>query len=628
MVRLAPWLLITAGLLLYANSLSNPFVFDDEGSIVNNRDIRRLWPPTWAYSSTEEHAPTNHRPVVSFTLALNYALGGLDVRGYRAVNIAVHALCALALFGVVRRTLPPSVGQNLALGTSLLWLVHPLNSQCINYVIQRSESLMALFYLLTLYCAIRGMQGSGGRWYGSSVACCALGMASKEVMVTAPLMVLLYDRTFAALSLRTALRERWPFYAGLGVTWSILITLGWSAPHRSTIGFGHGVSAWDYALNQCAIVPQYLLKTIWPDPLLIDYGFTRPLPPTEVIPQALLLVLLLSAALFALARARATGFAGFWFFLVLAPTSSIVPFISEVGAERRVYLALAGLSALAVCGGAAGLRQLCSRWKIARVDHLTTGLALVTMALLAATTVERNHDYSNPASLWENAVVTVPSNSRAHNNLGSYLYKAGDLERAEYHYLRALSLQPPYSLAYLNLGSIALAREHFTQAADYYRQFLELKPDVVDAHFNLGYVLQEQGDLEGAERHYRQTLALNADYPEAHLNLGLVRKEQGDWTEAEQHYRQALRLNANYPEAHIYLGNLFFQLDQFAVAESHYRQALELAPEQASTHNSLGSALALREQYDTAIYHFRQALLIRPDYAQARENLERALRLR
>jgi hypothetical protein len=89
-VRLAPWLLITAGLLLYANSLSNPFVFDDEGSIVNNRDIRRLWPPTWAYSSTEEHAPTNHRPVVSFTLALNYALGGLDVRGYRAVNIAVH----------------------------------------------------------------------------------------------------------------------------------------------------------------------------------------------------------------------------------------------------------------------------------------------------------------------------------------------------------------------------------------------------------------------------------------------------------------------------------------------------------------------------------------------------------
>ena len=141
MDRLAPWLLITAALLLYANSLSNPFVFDDEGSIVNNRDIRRLWPPTWAYSSIEEHAPTNRRPVISFTLALNYALGGLDVRGYRAVNIAVHMLCALALFGVTRRTLPRSAGQNVALGTSLLWLVHPLNSQCINYCIQRHNGV-------------------------------------------------------------------------------------------------------------------------------------------------------------------------------------------------------------------------------------------------------------------------------------------------------------------------------------------------------------------------------------------------------------------------------------------------------------------------------------------------------
>ena len=146
---ISPFMLVIAGILVYANSLSNPFIYDDQVAIVDNVDIRQLWPPSWVSPTTLEHAPTNSRPVVSFTLALNYAFGTLDVRGFRAFNIAVHILCSFAIYLVLNQTFSNAEGR--ALTVALLWLVHPLNSQCIQYVIQRSESLMALCYLLTLY---------------------------------------------------------------------------------------------------------------------------------------------------------------------------------------------------------------------------------------------------------------------------------------------------------------------------------------------------------------------------------------------------------------------------------------------------------------------------------------------
>ena len=137
---ISPFMLVIAGILVYANSLSNPFIYDDQVAIVDNVDIRQLWPPSWVSPTTLEHAPTNSRPVVSFTLALNYAFGTLDVRGFRAFNIAVHILCSFAIYLVLNQTFSNAEGR--ALTVALLWLVHPLNSQCIQYVIQRSESLM------------------------------------------------------------------------------------------------------------------------------------------------------------------------------------------------------------------------------------------------------------------------------------------------------------------------------------------------------------------------------------------------------------------------------------------------------------------------------------------------------
>ena len=193
--RLAPLLLLVAGGLAYANSLHGDFVYDDIHSIAQNPDIRSLWPPRWMLPPDAAHETVNSRPVASLSLAINYALGDLAMPGYRLFNLGVHLLCGLALFGAIRRT-PVPHAEGLALATALLWTVHPLQSQCVNYIIQRRESLASLFYVLSLYSAIRGFDRDDRRWYAASILSCALAVASKEIAVSAPLAIALYDRIY------------------------------------------------------------------------------------------------------------------------------------------------------------------------------------------------------------------------------------------------------------------------------------------------------------------------------------------------------------------------------------------------------------------------------------------------
>jgi hypothetical protein len=355
---------------VYANSLSGPFVMDDVLSIVENRQIREWWRLS-GLLFPERELPVAGRPVVNVSFALNYALHGLDVGGYHVWNIAVHLGCALALFGIVHRTLLQGdlaarfngKAADLAFAVALLWALHPLNTEAVDYLTQRTETMMALFYLLTLYASIRSVGSASKGWPIVTVLSCALGMGSKESMVTAPLMVVLYDRVFVFGSIAQAVRSRARLYAGLAATWLLLAGVLWSGPRIHSAGFSTAVSPWTYLLNQAAMVTHYLWLAVWPRALVANYGWPRPLTLGDVWPQALFLVALLAATIAALRRSPPIGFLGAWFFMTLAPTSSIMPIATEVGAERRMYLPLIALVVLGVVGG-----YLCwglaERWRV------------------------------------------------------------------------------------------------------------------------------------------------------------------------------------------------------------------------------------------------------------------------
>ncbi|MEI6051527.1 MAG: hypothetical protein WCQ44_02395 [Opitutaceae bacterium] len=289
--RFAPLFVVLLVVLVYAPSLRVPFLFDDADAVLRNPTIRRLdgavlHPPA-------DGSTTTGRPVVNISYALNYALSGEEVWSYHVLNVLIHALAALALLGLMRRTLvaldPSALRFQPALAglVALLWALHPLQTETVICIAQRTEALGGLFYLVTLYAFARALADPNNvsrGWLLLSVAACLIGMASKEVMVTAPVLVLLYDRTFFSRSFAAAWRERRVFYFALAATWLLLIglVLQNGGSRGVAAGFGLGLSSWSYLLKQAEGIVHYLRLSAWPHPLVLDYGTAVPASLAEV----------------------------------------------------------------------------------------------------------------------------------------------------------------------------------------------------------------------------------------------------------------------------------------------------------------------------------------------------------
>ena len=417
--RLMALVIVIAGLWVYHNSFHGPFIFDDVPAILNNPNIRQLWPP-WRAMYAPPSSPVAGRPVVCLTLALNYALGGLNVWGYHAFNVTIHLLCALVLFGILRRTfegekLRERFGAGavwLAGAIALIWEVHPLQTESVTYIVQRTELLMGLFLLLTLYCALRSSQSTHPRvWQVVAIAACALGMGSKEVMVVAPVIVLLYDRVFLVSSFRELWQRRKGLYIGLAGTWLILAVLMAATFPRETISFGtENLTAGDYLKTEAGVLLYYLRLCFWPHPLVIDYSnwpIARSL--RESFVSAMVVILLIGATLWAFRRRPWVGFLGAWFFLILAPTSSFIPILGEVAAERRMYLPLAAVVTLVV----AGIWRIVAELRgndavVLPAQRLAIGILIVDVLLLGWLTVRRNGDYRTEVSIWRDTAGNLP----------------------------------------------------------------------------------------------------------------------------------------------------------------------------------------------------------------------------
>lgn len=615
--------LLLGVVLAYHNSLRGPFVFDDLPAIVHNPSIRTLWPVSQVLLPDlgDGGVTVSGRPLVNLSLAVNHALGGESVAGYHAANLAIHALAGLLLFGVVRRTLlQPGlrarwgpVALPLALAVAGLWLLHPLQTAAVTYVVQRAEALMGLFYLLTLYAFIRATgKPERGRtaWLTLSVAACLAGMASKEVMVTAPVMILLYDRTFVAGSFRAAGQARWKYYLGLAATWLLLAWLVAGTRGRgSTAGFGIEVSPWDYALTQCQAIVHYLRLTVWPRPLVFDYGIATVGSLGAVWGQGLVLGGLLAAAGYALVRRPMLGFAGAWFFALLAPSSSFVPVATQTMAEHRMYLALAAPLGLLVVG----LYQTLGRW--------AWPVAGLLAAVCAGLTYSRNTDYTTARGLWGDTLAKRPDNARAHHNLGLAEQAEGRLAEAEQHLRRAMALAPGSPEPIYNLAVLLNLAGRSAEAMDAYREVLRLAPDNAAAHNNLANLLYAANQGAEAGRHYAEAVRAQPDFAGARNSYGAWLVDQQRPAEALAQLEAAIRLQPGVAETHFNAGNACAALGRMETAAGYYREAFRLQPDHAEAHNNLGNILLELDRLPEALGEFEAALRLRPEYFAPRRTL-------
>jgi len=660
-VRWRAGIIVLAASLAYANSLSGPFVFDDLVSIVDNQQIREWWNLAGVLAPRRE-LPTAGRPLVNFSFAVNYALGHLNPVGYHLVNLAFHVLCGLLVFGIVRRTLqfafrpkpeattPRPEATNLGFAAALLWTLHPLNTEAVNYLTQRTELMMAFCYLLTLYASIRARSSTPRAWHSIAVASCVAGMACKESMVTAPVVVVLYDIVFVFGSPRKALGERWRFYAALGMSWILLVALVWSGPRMRSAGFSTGVSPWTYLLNQAVMISRYLELAVWPRALVVNYGWPVPLTLSDVWPYALFVSALLAATAFALVRWPMWGFAGAWFFATLAPTSSIIPIATEVGAERRMYLPLIALVVLAVVS-ASFLRQV-----VPPARAVALG---VVAALFSAAVVARNREYASPVLLARTAVERHPTGVARHL-LGVSLLVAGDRDSALDELRQALPQAPR---AHYTLGVELVKEGRTNEAIEQFDAFLQKQSNLVEAisaRQLLGRALAQQHRWLEAIEQERQVLTMNpseaqrldthALLAEAYLGaenfqeaiahsveylrgrpddsrvltrLGIALIASGRLEEAIAAFRRAAAAAPGDADAQLNLASALHDHRDFHEALAYAQRALALRPNHAQTHHLVGRLLALLDRFDEARAHFDRALEIDPANADAKEDLAR-----
>ena len=414
---LALSLIVVAVVAAYWNSFNGEFVFDDLQSIPDNPSIRTLWPPSKALNPPNGTGATvEGRPILNYSFAINYSLGGTDVRGYHVGNLAIHVLAALVLFGIIRRTvvqmgsIPGRDVDYLAAVGALMWGLHPLQTESVAYIAQRAESLMGLLFMISLYGAVRSFDSRKSRiWPAMSVVAAWLCAGTKEVAVVLPIVVVFYDRTFVSGTFSNAVRKGRGLYLGLVSSWILLIFLILRTGDRGgTIGGRSGITHWDYALCQCRALFHYLRLSIWPTPLVMDYG-PDIVSLREALPWAIALLAALSLVALAVAKRPALGFLGVWFLVILAPTSSFVGGTRQMLAEHRVYLSLAAV--------AVGVAVLAYRY----LGRPGLVMCLGSAVALGVTTFSRNGVYRDGLSLYRDTVLHRPNNPWARNNYGLYL---------------------------------------------------------------------------------------------------------------------------------------------------------------------------------------------------------------
>jgi tetratricopeptide (TPR) repeat protein len=434
-------------------------------------------------------------------------------------------------------------------------------------------------------------------------------MACKEVMVTAPVVILLFERTFVSGSFLKALRKSWPLYLALALGWLVLLALNFNAPRSRTAGFHLKVPPHVWWFTQAQVLWMYLKLVVWPWPLVIHYAPDYLDTLSAAWPWLLGAIVLAIACTFLFWRRYAAGFVGIAVLAVLSPTL-VVPIVTEVAAERRMYLPLSAITALAVIG----VYWLVQAWQArasrgpgrgtlgqsATIKAAVIGAAAVAV-VLGLVSYARVAVMRDPVRLWSEAALYEPNDSLAHTNLGMELFRVNRVQDAIEQYREALRLNPGEPTALVNLAVALVVVGRPQDAIAPCEEAIRSHSDYAKAHSTLGVALAETGKPEAARDEYLEAIRLNPDDAETHCNLGLLLAGAGKPQEAIKQYQESLRLRPNYPKARYSLGVALMETGQVAEAVEQFVFTLRLKPDYVEAGANLAVAYAQLNRTPKAI---------------------------
>jgi tetratricopeptide (TPR) repeat protein len=629
------------GAALYSHTLHGPFMFDDYPNILENPHIRVEDPSIGNLVDAGIRSVAKNRPVANISFALNYYVHQYDQAGYRAVNIAIHLLAGLALFFLIKttviiareRTSGPGILEGLdpahvAFFAMLVWVVHPLHTQSVTYIVQRMNSMASMFYILSMLCYVRGRLGTGRtRWglYLVSIVTGALAIGSKEIATTLPFFILLYEwYFFRDLSWEWARRQVLPV---IGIIAFVLLLLVLFAgvhflQYILVAYYFREFTMLQRVLTELGVVVFYLSQILLPHPSRLNLEHDFPLSnslfePATAASLGLIVVLLALAAVTA-RKNRLLSFAILWFFGNLAIESSFIGL--EIIFDHRTYLPSIFVIALLA---AAALRYIRPRW---------AGMAAlcVVAGVFSLWTYQRNEVLADELMMARDCAHKSPNLARPNNNLALVLVKRGDLDEAIVHFKRAIELAPDRYAIYKNLADALAGTKRHDEALEYYRQGLVLaevqdkamgSDDRKQFHLGMGNSLDKLGRHEEAREQYAQALAIDPGLGIAYNLMGMSYAEEGMSAEALDQFARAVDVNPNYAEAHNNMGNVHARQGNLAEALGHYRNAIGIRPDYADAYYNMANILRQQGKDREAIRHYREAVRINPGHVNARNTL-------
>lgn len=534
-------LVVLLTFLTYSNAVNAPFYFDDYSNILRNprlEDLASFWPPSG----------TRFFTYLSF--ALNYHAHGLVAYWYHLTNIAIHASNAALVYVLVLYTfktplLKTAAGTGVspcltALFSSLLFALHPVQTEAVTYITQRFTSLAVLFYLLSLVLFIRWRLSERGVGvsYLLSLIFAVMAQMTKEISYTLPFLIIFYDFIFFKGQPKGRRLHLLPFALTLLIIPYMLFfadtALDISARLRSAqLEELETLSRHDYLITQFKVIVTYLRLIVLPVGQNLDYDLelSRSFFEPGVLASFLFLLLVFTSALFVFIRAyrRDNGllalasFGVIWFFATVSIESSIIP-IKDIIFEHRLYLPSIGLAfgtSTLVFYSAEGFKA----------GRRRGALVLVLAAVaLGAAAYSRNDVWADKLALWKDIAEKSPNKARAHINLGLAYRETGLLNEAIAEYGIALTLEPDNPVLLNNMGVARLMLGQAGEAVPFIEKALALRPDYEDARNSLGFAYFSLNRTDEAIAEYREALRLRPGFAEARRNLerALEKKNEGN----------------------------------------------------------------------------------------------------
>lgn len=586
-------ILVAITQLVYLNSLSNNFTYDDEFTIVNNYFIK-----TWTTVSSlfsEEYftlsGELSYRPVVTLSYFIDYALWELNPLGYHFTNSLLHTFNTVTLFFLSRRFFKQPA---IAFLTALLFACHPVLSEAVNAVSYREDLLGTAFMIEAFLLYLKGEKKKMpfSVWYLCSVVCYLFGVFSKEITITLPLLIFFYDILIAK---RTNLSDKLIPYSGY-----LCITIFYLAirfvilhnPVESHVSYP-GDSILVNFLTMSKVLASYIKLLFFPFNLCADYVMPLSYSPKDI--SFVLSFLFLSSVVVIVIRlfsySKIAFFAFLWFFISLLPALNIVP-IENIMAERYLYLPTLGWCMFA--GNLYAFSRhsgFCEKsfmgWRRSNQGYRDTGgsflwntvvitIAALVVTIFSITLVRRSHVWANQIVLWTSTTKVSPASFKAHNNLGNLYREAGRYDEAIVELKRAIQLYDKYVDAHNNLGVTYRKKGMLNDALQEYQSALQLNPRYPYAHNNLGVLYARSGRVDLAIDAFRNAIEIKPDYADAHNNLGAAYIKQGFYEKAIDECLAAIRFNHRYKDAYYNLSVAYFNSKQFDKALDSSKRVLSM----------------------------------------------------